>query len=103
MIAAFCWVLIYVGRALEWVRLGYSTFWFESWPRRWTNRKVGSCYVSTAFGIAVLFPVAWMYGAAAWLTIQANRGLPPLLDEYGLPAGKLARLYPRRPAQNEVW
>lgn len=95
MIAFACWTLIYLARALEWVRLRWNTALvgdrglFARWA--WTPMAGSSgVHLLTRAGVAIMAPCAWMYPVAVWLTRLANRGLPPIPTDRGF----LFRLYP---------
>ena len=95
LVAALCWSLIYVARALEFVRLWWGTLVLETWFGRFTWRPMQgrpNVHVFTWFGNALLAPFRPTHWLAVEMTSLANRGLPPLGEDEGF----LARLYPKR-------
>ena len=109
-------MLIYIARALEWMRINWNTFWLFTVDRRRPfgmfsgplidYGKPGAADYDGRFrvpfsfvegriynraGAIVIGVCEWMYPLAVRLTRVANRGLPRLPES----AGFLARLYGR--------
>lgn len=87
------WILVYLARAIELVRLWCGSAVIDTPLRRWTTRRLASqAILLTPLGSALLKPTKWMRPVSTWLIRRANRYLPSL--PYGV--GFLYRLYPWR-------
>jgi hypothetical protein len=90
VVDAIGWTLIYVARALVFVRIRWNTAWIESRFNRFIETRHASYSVfDKPLGRVVIATFAWCLPVAVILTRTANRLLPPLRPDEGF----LTRLY----------